>query len=134
MPNTTARSGEQPPGPPLQPPGGGGTFDGMEPRVAKLEAAVEHIQRDISEIKSDLRALRDEFKSDLRALRDEFKSDVLTLRDEIKSDVRALRDEIKSDVRALRDNARSDFHILFGAVIAVALGLAGMMARGFHWL
>jgi hypothetical protein len=62
----------------------------MEPRVAKLEAAVEHIQRDIS--------------------------------------------EIKSDVRALRDNARSDFHILFGAVIAVALGLAGMMARGFHWL
>ena len=85
----------------MQPPGGGGTFDGMEPRVAKLEAAVEHIQRDISEIKSD---------------------------------VRALRDEIKSDVRALRDNARSDFHILFGAVIAVALGLAGMMARGFHWL
>ena len=112
MPNTTTRPGEQPPGPPLQPPGGGGTFDGMEPRVAKLEAAVEHIQRDISEIKSDLRALRDEFKSDLRAL----------------------RDEIKSDVRALRDNARSDFYILFGAVIAVALGLAGMMARGFHWL
>jgi len=123
MPNTTTRPGEQPPEPPLQPPGGGGTFDGMEPRVAKLEAAVEHIQRDIGEIKSDLRALRDEFKSDLRALRDEFKSDL-----------RALRDEIKSDVRALRDNARSDFYILFGAVIAVALGLAGMMARGFHWL
>jgi len=62
----------------------------MEPRVAKLEAAVEHIRRDIG--------------------------------------------DIKSDVRALRDNARSDFRFLFGAVIAVALGLAGMMARGFHWL
>ena len=90
MANEAARSGGQPPKPPLQPPGGGGTFDGMEPRVAKLEAAVEHIQRDIG--------------------------------------------DIKSDVRALRDNARSDFHILFGAVIAVALGLAGIMARGFHWL
>ena len=62
----------------------------MEPRVAKLEAAVEHIQRDIS--------------------------------------------DIKSDVRALRDNARSDFHVVFGALMAVAPGSAGMMARGFHWL
>jgi hypothetical protein len=62
----------------------------MEPRVANLEAAVEHIQRDIG--------------------------------------------DIKSDVRTLRDNARSDFRILFGAVTAVALGMAGMMARGFRWL
>jgi hypothetical protein len=38
--------------------GGGGTFDGMEPRVAKLEAAVEHIQKDIAEIKTDVREFR----------------------------------------------------------------------------
>jgi hypothetical protein len=36
----------------------------MEPRVAKLEAAVEHIQRDIGDIKSDVRALRDNARSD----------------------------------------------------------------------
>jgi hypothetical protein len=70
--------------------GGGGTSDGMEPRVAKLEAAVEHIQRDTT--------------------------------------------DIKTDVRTLRDNARTDFRVLFGAIIIVALGLAGMMARGFRWL
>jgi hypothetical protein len=70
--------------------GGGGTSDGMEARVAKLEAAVEHIQRDTT--------------------------------------------DIKTDVRSLRDNARTDFRVLFGAIIVVALGLAGMMARGFHWL
>ena len=29
----------------------------MEPRVAKLEAHVEHIQRDVTEIKGDLRSL-----------------------------------------------------------------------------
>lgn len=27
-----------------------------------------------------------------------------------------------------------DFRILFGALIAVTLGLAGLMARGFGWL
>ncbi|MBI5128144.1 MAG: hypothetical protein HZA66_01760 [Rhodopseudomonas palustris] len=44
--------GSGPPGPPLQPPGGGGTYDGMiEARVARLEADVGHIQRDVAEIK-----------------------------------------------------------------------------------
>ena|SRR6266404_29188 len=81
--------GTSPPGPPLRPPGGGGTFDGMEARVAKLEASVEHIQRDTADIKSDL--------------------------------------------RTLRDHARTDFRILFGAIITVALGLAGLMGKGFHW-
>jgi hypothetical protein len=70
--------------------GGGGSSTGMEARLAKVEAAVEYIQRDMS--------------------------------------------EIRTDVRALRDNARTDFRLLFGAIIFVALGLAGLMARGFHWL
>jgi hypothetical protein len=38
--------------------GGGGTSDGIEPRVAKLEASVEHIQKDIAEIKIDMREFR----------------------------------------------------------------------------
>jgi hypothetical protein len=80
---------------PLNPPqvatAGGGPHDpGMEVRVAKLEAHIEHIQGDLNEIKSDIR-------------------------------------EIKRD-------ARTDFRLLFGAVIFVALGLAGLMAKGFHWI
>ena len=57
------------------PPGGGGS---MEARVAKLEAAVEHIF------------------------------------------------DIKKDIR-------EDFRILFGSLIITALGLAGLMAKGFKW-
>ena len=53
------------PGPPLQPPGGGGTFDGMEARVAVLEADVKHIQADVSDIKQSLRAAQ----TDLTAAR-----------------------------------------------------------------
>ena len=71
--------------------GGGsdGTFGGMEARVAKLEATLEHIGREMS--------------------------------------------DVKADVRTLRDNARTDFRVLFGAIIAFALGLAGLLAKGFHW-
>lgn len=70
----------------MQPPHDGD----MEARVAKLEAAVEYIQRDLGEIKIDVR-------------------------------------EIKGD-------AKTDFRLIFGALIFVALGLAGLMARGFHWI
>lgn len=33
----------------------------------------------------------------------------------------------------LESNSRIDFRLTFGAIIATALGLAGMMAKGFHW-
>lgn len=33
----------------------------------------------------------------------------------------------------MRANARGDFRILFGAIISVALGLAAIMVKGFHW-
>lgn len=77
-------------GAPIDPPGGGGDNGDMEPRVAKLEVAVEYIRRDITDIKTDIR-------------------------------------EIKKD-------AREDFRILAGMIIALALGMGAMMAKGFHWL
>jgi hypothetical protein len=42
--------------------------------------------------------------------------------------------EIKSDIRDIKRDARADFRLLFGALIFVALGLAGLMAKGFHWI
>lgn len=46
--------------------------------------------------------------------------------------------EVKGDVRELRRDVAgirtTDFRLIFGAIIAVALGLAGLMAKGFHWL
>lgn len=48
----------------------------------------------------------------------------------IEKDIR----DIKQDVREMRSDMRSDFRLHFGALIAVAIGLAGMMAHGFHWL
>ncbi len=41
--------------------------------------------------------------------------------------------EIKGDIRDIKKDQRADFRLLFGAVIFVALGLAGLMAKGFKW-
>jgi len=42
--------------------------------------------------------------------------------------------EIKTDIREMRDDARTDFRLTFGVLIATALGLAGIMAKGFSWI
>lgn len=39
--------------------GGGGNFDGMEPRIAKLEAHMEQARSDITEVKRDMRDVRE---------------------------------------------------------------------------
>jgi hypothetical protein len=41
---------------------------------------------------------------------------------------------IKSDVREIKTDAKIDLKLYFGALITVALGLAGLMAKGFHWI
>lgn len=38
--------------------------------------------------------------------------------------------EIKEDLRALR----ADFRVLFAAILTLAIGMAGTMARVFGWL
>ena len=48
---------------PLQSGGGGGTFDGKEPRVAVLENNVEYIKRDIGELKADMSGIRRDVES-----------------------------------------------------------------------
>jgi hypothetical protein len=45
---------------------------------------------------------------------------------EVRSDLK----EVRRDITSIRT---TDFRLLFGAIIAVALGLAGMMTKGFHW-
>ncbi|ODT85350.1 MAG: hypothetical protein ABS69_00830 [Nitrosomonadales bacterium SCN 54-20] len=95
----------------------------MEVRMAKLEAHVEHMQSDISEIKADLRDFRKETKEEFVALRKETREDSMSL-----------RKEMYDNFASVRKDARSDFRLLFGALIFVALGLAGIMAKGFGWL
>jgi hypothetical protein len=43
-------------------------------------------------------------------------------------------DRIETDIRDLRQACERDFRLTWAMVIAVALGLAGLMAKGFKWL
>lgn len=48
----------------------------------------------------------------------------------IQSDIK----DVKADMRELRQNARTDFIITWAALLGGFVGIAGMMAKGFHWL
>jgi len=54
--------------------------------------------------------------------------------DSLKEDVRELRGEVKSEFAATRSDMKTDFRVVFGALIVTALGLAGIMAKGFGWI
>jgi hypothetical protein len=69
----------------------------MEPRVARLQASVEHIERDIAEMKVDGRSMR-------------------------------------QAIDHLRERVDGDFRITWAGIMALGLGLAGLMAKGFGWL
>jgi len=79
---------------PLRPGRGNETFNEGEPpmeaRLAKLEASMEYVQRDISDIKIDIRRIHDTIDKNLK--------------------------------------------LYFTGLISVALGLTGIVAKGFGWI
>ncbi|EIL6192201.1 hypothetical protein LL551_005173 [Salmonella enterica] len=52
----------------------------------------------------------------------------------LESDVTHIDSTLQEMKGEMRRDLRSDFRILFGVLITVAIGLAGIMARGFHWI
>jgi len=58
----------------------------------------------------------------------------LAVLEQIAASTKEILIEMKADIRELRQDQKSDFRITFGALITVAIGLAGLMAHGFKWL
>jgi hypothetical protein len=54
--------------------------------------------------------------------------------EEIAVSTRATLKDLRNDLRTVRARQEADFRILFAALIGVALGMAGLMAKGFHWV
>lgn len=52
---------------------------------------------------------------------------------DVKTDLRAFKTDAKSDFKDARDLEWRNFLRLASLIIAVALGLAGLMAKGFKW-
>jgi len=60
-------------------------------------------------------------------------SDISYIKRDI-SDLKVDLKDVKTEMKDIRMDMRNDFRILFGAIIAVTLGLASIMAKGFGWL
>lgn len=101
-----------------------------EIRVAKLEAAVESIDRSVADLRADFRDLRTEMRTEIADLRSEMRTELGNVRIEMRTEL----GDVRSEMRELRSQARGDFRILFGALMTLGIGLAGLMARGFGWL
>ena len=88
---------------------------GLDVRIGKLEVRVDELVVNVREMSSLLTSLGE------RVARVEMGIDFL-------------RSDIKTLSAGLLAARTTDFRLMFGAVIAVALGLTGMMAKGFGWL
>jgi hypothetical protein len=55
-----------------------------------------------------------------------------TLRD-IKDNLLRVEESHKGDFRRLEEHQRGDFRLLLSAGAAATIGLAALMAHGFHW-
>jgi hypothetical protein len=42
--------------------------------------------------------------------------------------------DLKQEIRELRLSMSADFRVTWGGLITAAVGLAGLMAKGFHWI
>ena len=97
----------------------------LDTRVTRLEVITESFSARFDEQKAEFRELRAEMNARFDKVDDRFE------RFEAKVDAKFDRVDAKFEQVGIK--ARSDFHLLFGSLIASALGLAGMMAKGFGW-
>lgn len=98
----------------------------LQPRVAVLEEMAASTKQILAEIRNDMRDMRTGLHAELRDLRTEMHD----MRTDLKTDIR----DVRTDLRDMRQRQERDFRLLFGAIILVAIGLAGLIARTQHWI
>jgi hypothetical protein len=101
----------------------------MEARVAVLEQIAADTRETLREIKDHLLRSEETNRTDFRRLEGELRR----LEENQKADFRRLEETQRADFRRLEEHQRSDFRLVLSAGAAAAIGLAALMAHGFHW-
>ena len=86
----------------------------MEARVAVLEEIAAATKQGFSDMRRDIQETHRRIDETNRRM------------DELRADTNRRFDE-------MRDRHDRDFRLMFGALITAVLGLAALMAKGFHW-
>ncbi len=102
----------------------------MEERIARIETHVEHIVADVADLRGSVTRL--DAKIDALASRLDTKIDDLGRRLDAKIDDLGRRLDARID--ALDAKLDRHFLVLGGMIVSLAVGMAGLMAKGFHWL
>jgi len=97
----------------------------MEDRISALEGDMKDVKAILGRIEPKLSEMHTFMTATLPHLAT--KTDLSGLRTDMVAGDAALRKDVKSDMDR-------DFRITWGGLIAAALGLAGLMAKGFEWL
>jgi predicted nuclease with TOPRIM domain len=87
----------------------------LEERVGRLEANVEHIRIDVSDIKNDIRRLNDKIEKVDQRLSDKI-------------------DGVKDAVTALTAKMEKARHFDLMGWFLMAASILGVMAKGFKWI
>ncbi|HEY1934237.1 MAG TPA: hypothetical protein VGG99_19690 [Acetobacteraceae bacterium] len=102
--------------------GGGSPQDrGMEARIAVLEEIATATRQSVAEQRVDSNRRFEEVNRRFDAVDRRF------------DDMSRRFDAVDRRFDSMRDAMERDFRLLFGAIITVALGLAALMAKSFHW-
>jgi hypothetical protein len=101
----------------------------MEARVAVLEEIAAGTKGAVADLRQEVHDLR----ADSNRRFDDMNQRFDTMRDDMNRRFDTMRDDMNRRFDTMRDAMERDFRLLFGAIITVALGLAALMARSFHW-
>jgi tetrahydromethanopterin S-methyltransferase subunit G len=94
--------------------GGSPQDRGMEARLAVLEEIAAATRQSVADQRADTNRRFEEVNRRFEEVNHRF-------------------DAVDRRFDSMRDAMERDFRLLFGAIITVALGLAALMAKGFHW-
>lgn len=109
----------------------------METRMTRVESTTAHILDDLGIIKADLRDMRTHMDTEFRDIRTHIDTELRDIRTHIDTELRDIRSELR-DFRAYVDSRfqeltasmRTEFRLIWAAFF----GLAGLLAKGFHWI
>ena len=102
-------------------------------RLARIEATLDLLVRQNSDIREDIRALSGGVREDIRALSGEVKEDIRALDSDNRADMRDIRGEmrdVREEIRDVRKSSRTHFFWTLGVLIGL-LGptLAGLVVN-----
>jgi len=118
--------------------------DPMEERVAKLEANVEHIRSDVSDIKVDVRRLNDK----IDGVNKDLSGKIDAVNKDLSGKIDAVNKDLSGRIDALSKDLSGKIDAVVQAIAELRIGraldrvwwllmsgaLLGIMARAFKWI